>query len=106
MVTLVNPGNPTGVMIPRATIAAFSELCAEFGVWLVLDNTYEHFCYAGEAEHSCLEVRVRVRVRVRVSVRVSVRVRVGVRGASQCPGRCGSGRRRQRPRARGRAAPG
>ena len=55
MVTLVNPGNPTGVMIPRATIEAFSELCAEFGVWLVLDNTYEHFSYAGEAEHSCLE---------------------------------------------------
>ena len=27
MVTLVNPGNPTGVMIPRATIEAFSELC-------------------------------------------------------------------------------
>ena len=27
MVTLVNPGNPTGVMIPRATIEAFSALC-------------------------------------------------------------------------------
>ena len=55
MVTLVNPGNPTGVMIPRATIEAFSALCERYGVWLVLDNTYEHFSYEGEAAHACLE---------------------------------------------------
>lgn len=63
MVTLVNPGNPTGVMIPRATIEAFSELCAQHGVWLVLDNTYEHFSYAGEAAHSCLEAPHIINVR-------------------------------------------
>ena len=65
MVTLVNPGNPTGVMIPRATIEAFSELCAAHGVWLVLDNTYEHFSYAGEAAHSCLEAPHIINVRAR-----------------------------------------
>ena len=41
MVTLVNPGNPTGVMIPRATIEEASALCARYGAWLVMDNTYE-----------------------------------------------------------------
>ena len=55
LVTLVNPGNPTGVMIPRPTLEAFSAVCAQNGIWLVLDNTYEHFAYAGEAAHSCLE---------------------------------------------------
>merc|ERR1740124_1924436 len=54
-VKMVTLGNPGGVMIPRATIEAFSELCAQHGVWLVLDNTYEHFSYAGKAAHSCLE---------------------------------------------------
>ena len=55
LVTLVNPGNPTGVMIPRATLEEFSALCAEHSIWLVLDNTYEHFAYAGETPHACLE---------------------------------------------------
>lgn len=41
MVTLVNPGNPTGVMIPRATLEEASALCSSFGAWLVVDNTYE-----------------------------------------------------------------
>ena len=55
MVTLVNPGNPTGVMIPRATIEQISSLCEKHGVWLVLDNTYEHFAYDGCPPHACLE---------------------------------------------------
>tara|TARA_B110001452_G_scaffold118120_1_gene97980 strand:+ start:125 stop:1501 length:1377 start_codon:yes stop_codon:yes gene_type:complete len=55
LVTLVNPGNPTGVMIPRPTLEAFSAVCEQNGIWLVLDNTYEHFAYEGEATHSCLE---------------------------------------------------
>ena len=66
-------GNPTGVMIPRGTLDEASRLCASHGVWLVadsrqehfsarvmsgscpgrvlqvVDNTYEHFQYAGEA---------------------------------------------------------
>ncbi|KAJ8608823.1 hypothetical protein CTAYLR_010237 [Chrysophaeum taylorii] len=45
MVTLVNPGNPTGVTIPREILEAVSDLCARRGAWLVLDNTYEHFAW-------------------------------------------------------------
>jgi len=55
MVTLVNPGNPTGVMVPLETLEAASELCKAHGVWLVVDNTYEHFEYEGEAPHRCVE---------------------------------------------------
>jgi len=55
MVTLVNPGNPSGVMIPRATLEEASALCASHGVWLVIDNTYEHFAYAEGPAHECIE---------------------------------------------------
>ena len=43
MVTLVNPGNPTGVALSHAFLAEITELTKEYGVWLVMDNTYEHF---------------------------------------------------------------
>jgi len=44
MVTIVNPGNPTGVSLPRHILADFVAVCKEAGVWLVLDCTYEYFC--------------------------------------------------------------
>ena len=55
MVTMSNPGNPTGVMIPRSVLLEASALCKEFGAWLILDNTYEHFAYPGEEPHGTLE---------------------------------------------------
>ena len=55
LVTLVNPGNPTGVMIPRATLEEASALCAHHGCWLVVDNTYEHFEYKDCPPHECIE---------------------------------------------------
>eukprot|EP00928_Gymnodinium_smaydae_P065218 TRINITY_DN48393_c0_g1_i1.p1 TRINITY_DN48393_c0_g1~~TRINITY_DN48393_c0_g1_i1.p1 ORF type:complete len:438 (+),score=75.53 TRINITY_DN48393_c0_g1_i1:58-1371(+) len=55
MVTLVNPGNPTGVMIPLTTLQAASDLCRAHGAWLVVDNTYEHFAYPNEHPHECIE---------------------------------------------------
>ncbi|KAL1522517.1 hypothetical protein AB1Y20_017504 [Prymnesium parvum] len=55
MVTLVNPGNPTGVMIPHATLEEAKDLCAQYGAWLVVDNTYENFAYKGCTPHKCVE---------------------------------------------------
>jgi len=55
MVTLTNPGNPTGVMLRRELIEEASALCAEYGAYLVLDNTYEDFAYPGEEPHACVE---------------------------------------------------
>ena len=41
MVTVVNPGNPTGLIIPESVLLHISEVCKKHGAWLVVDNTYE-----------------------------------------------------------------
>mmetsp|Transcript_14448 Transcript_14448/g.22289 ORF Transcript_14448/g.22289 Transcript_14448/m.22289 type:complete len:508 (-) Transcript_14448:1168-2691(-) len=43
MVTLVNPGNPTGVSLSHAFLKEIAQLTKEYGVWLIMDCTYEHF---------------------------------------------------------------
>lgn len=43
MVTLVNPGNPTGISLPYRFLEEIVQLTKEYGVWLIMDNTYEHF---------------------------------------------------------------
>jgi aspartate/methionine/tyrosine aminotransferase len=47
MVTIVNPGNPTGVSLERNVLQTIVDLCGRLGVWLVLDCTYEHFDHTG-----------------------------------------------------------
>eukprot|EP00898_Chlorokybus_atmophyticus_P003042 jgi/Chlat1/3739/Chrsp259S03885 len=54
MVVLVNPGNPTGALLPRHVLQEASELCKANGAWLVMDNTYEYFLY-NDAVHSVIE---------------------------------------------------
>lgn len=48
MVTLVNPGNPTGISLPHQFLKDIVQLTKEYGVWLIMDNTYEHFDIDGE----------------------------------------------------------
>lgn len=43
MVTIVNPGNPTGVSLPQTFLQQVADLCQEHSCWLVLDCTYEYF---------------------------------------------------------------
>lgn len=43
VVTLTNPGNPTGVNLERDVLQRVVDLCKQHGKWLVLDCTYEHF---------------------------------------------------------------
>jgi DNA-binding transcriptional MocR family regulator len=47
MVTVVNPGNPTGVSLERNVLRNIVDICKRQGVWLVLDCTYEHFDHVG-----------------------------------------------------------
>ncbi|XP_027339915.1 aromatic aminotransferase ISS1-like isoform X2 [Abrus precatorius] len=54
LVTVVNPGNPTGTYIPEPLLKRISDLCKNAGSWLVVDNTYEYFMY-GDLKHSCVE---------------------------------------------------
>ncbi|KAL3940434.1 MAG: hypothetical protein SGARI_000968 [Bacillariaceae sp.] len=42
-VTIVNPGNPTGVSLSRDYLQQVVDLCKQHGVWLILDCTYEYF---------------------------------------------------------------
>jgi hypothetical protein len=36
-------GNPTGVGVPRELLERAVAMTAASGVWLIVDNTYEHF---------------------------------------------------------------
>ncbi|KAJ1486821.1 nitrogenous transferase, partial [Baffinella frigidus] len=57
LVTLVNPGNPSGVMLPEAVLKRAQDMCAAAGVWLLVDNAYEYFAYesSGHPAHVCIE---------------------------------------------------
>ena len=48
MVTLVNPGNPTGMALSSAYVREVVALCKQYNVWCVLDCTYEHFLNSPE----------------------------------------------------------
>ncbi|EEF44700.1 aromatic aminotransferase ISS1 isoform X2 [Ricinus communis] len=54
VVTVVNPGNPSGTYIPEPLLKRISDLCRKAGSWLIVDNTYEYFMYDG-LKHSCIE---------------------------------------------------
>ncbi|KAL1340453.1 hypothetical protein HN51_026825 [Arachis hypogaea] len=54
LVTVVNPGNPSGTYIPESLLKRISDLCKNAGSWLIVDNTYEYFMYDG-LKHSCVE---------------------------------------------------
>nr|GMD43965.1 aromatic aminotransferase ISS1-like [Ipomoea batatas] len=41
LVTVVNPGNPSGTYIPEPLLKRISDLCKQAGCWLLVDNTYE-----------------------------------------------------------------
>lgn len=49
---LVTPNNPTGAVIPPAVLAQFRDVCAEYGIALVLDETYKDFLDPGEPRHA------------------------------------------------------
>ncbi|MEM7427719.1 MAG: aminotransferase [Pseudomonadota bacterium] len=42
-VALVTPNNPTGAVYPPALLQDIYDICAEKGVWLILDETYRDF---------------------------------------------------------------
>ncbi|KAI4355687.1 hypothetical protein L6164_004435 [Bauhinia variegata] len=54
LVTVVNPGNPSGTYIPEPLLKRIADLCKNAGAWLVVDNTYEYFMYDG-LKHSSVE---------------------------------------------------
>ncbi|KAL5072630.1 hypothetical protein RYX36_011614 [Vicia faba] len=54
LVSIVNPGNPSGTYIPESLLKRIANLCEKAGSWLVVDNTYEYFMF-DDLKHSCVE---------------------------------------------------
>ncbi|KAL0826253.1 hypothetical protein Bca101_049930 [Brassica carinata] len=54
VVTVVNPGNPSGTYVPEPLLKRISKICKDAGCWLIVDNTYEYFMYDG-LKHCCVE---------------------------------------------------
>jgi len=50
-IVLVSPNNPTGAVIPPATLSAFRDLAREHGIALILDETYKDFLPAEAERH-------------------------------------------------------
>lgn len=52
-IVLNSPCNPTGAVIPRSLLAAVLELAAERGLFVIMDECYDRYVYAG-AEYATL----------------------------------------------------
>ena len=44
-IVLVSPSNPTGAVYSKDSINEIGKLCAKNGIYLITDETYEHFIY-------------------------------------------------------------
>lgn len=51
LVVIINPNNPTGVLLDQPALQRAAALTKRTGTWLVMDNTYEHFVYDGRVHH-------------------------------------------------------
>ncbi len=49
-IVLVSPNNPTGAVYSKNALREIGALCAENGLYLIADETYEHFVY-DDAKH-------------------------------------------------------
>ncbi|MGA0121862.1 MAG: pyridoxal phosphate-dependent aminotransferase [Gaiellales bacterium] len=47
-VVLTHPHNPTGAMLDRAELQAIADVCRERDLWLLADEVYGEFAYAGD----------------------------------------------------------
>ncbi|KAF5832654.1 putative aspartate aminotransferase [Dunaliella salina] len=54
VVALVNPCNPTGIVLSEEELRAISDICAGAKAWLILDETYENFVFSPELEHETI----------------------------------------------------
>ena len=52
MLVFVSPSNPTGAIYDRSEIEAIGRWAADNRMWVLCDEIYEHFVYAGAQQHS------------------------------------------------------
>jgi aspartate/methionine/tyrosine aminotransferase len=48
---IVNPGNPTGKVIPDTVMKQITDMTADTGTFLIIDETYERFVFTGDSWH-------------------------------------------------------
>jgi len=51
VLVIVNPGNPTGQVIPDSVMKRITRMTAENDTFLIIDETYERFVYTGDKWH-------------------------------------------------------
>jgi len=51
---LVSPNNPTGAIYPPAVLNAIRDICADHGIWLIIDETYRDFLPDARPPHELL----------------------------------------------------
>eukprot|EP00210_Caulerpa_lentillifera_P009383 g8945.t1 len=51
LVVLVNPCNPTGILMSKESLTRAAEICEKNRAWLIVDDTYEDFVYEGRTHH-------------------------------------------------------
>lgn len=52
---ITNPGNPTGVILSEDEMVMIKDLAKEYGLYLISDEVYREFYYAGEGLRTMLE---------------------------------------------------
>lgn len=52
LLVLCSPSNPTGTVYSREQLAEIGRWAVQRGVWILADEIYEHFVYAGSSFHS------------------------------------------------------
>ncbi len=48
---IVNPGNPTGTVIPDSVLVRIADMTADTGTFLIIDETYERFVFTEDSWH-------------------------------------------------------
>jgi aspartate/methionine/tyrosine aminotransferase len=51
VLVIVNPGNPTGKVIPDAVMRKITDMTADTGTFLIIDETYERFVFTEDSWH-------------------------------------------------------
>ena len=54
-IVLISPNNPTGAIYPPGVIARFATLCREWGIWLIVDESYRDFLPEGTRPHALFQ---------------------------------------------------
>lgn len=53
-IMICNPGNPTGVLYPKASLEKLKEIVLTHDLYLIADEVYREFAYDGHEHHSIL----------------------------------------------------